>query len=271
MILDGKKVANHLADSLKYDVMHLKYNGIYPKLIVFTSSDPASQVYIRNKIKRAEEIGIEVETIKTNIAQDVWDVLKATDCPFIIQKPSNLFDNTEDLVLNTFKSRDADGFGSANLGDLLKDGVGTMPCTPFGIIDLLKAYDIPLEGCNVTIIGRSNIVGKPLAVLMSYYDANVTLCHSHTPFDKLIKHCKNADIVVSAVGKYNYLEGWKATDNQIVIDVGMNHVDDKLCGDFAPEAYANAYAYTPVPGGVGPMTVVELMRNVVAYYFNKVN
>lgn len=270
MILDGRKLANYIADKLKYDVAHLKYNNINPKLIVFTSSDPASQVYVRNKIKRAEEIGIEVETIKANIAKDVLDVLEATDCPFIIQKPSNLFDGTEDIILNTFKSRDADGFSSSNLGDLLKDGVGTMPCTPMGTIELLQHYEIPIEGRDVTIIGRSDIVGKPLAMMLTNYDANVTLCHSQTPFDKLIKHCKNADIVIFAVGKYNYLEGWKANNRQVVVDVGINHVDNELHGDFAKEAYENAFAYTPVPGGIGPMTVIELMRNVVAYYFNAI-
>ena len=270
MILDGEKAANRIADSLRIDVAHLKYNGIEPKLIVFTSSDPASQVYVRNKVRRAEEIGIKIEVVKADVANDVVTVLEQTDCPFIIQNPSNLFEGTEAMLLNQYHTRDADGFSSINMGNLLKEGMGIYPCTPYGIIELLDAYDIDILGKDITIIGRSDIVGKPLSVLLTYYNANVTMCHSKTPTDKLIRHCENADIVISAVGKHDYLKGWKAKGNQVVVDVGINHVDGKLCGDFTLDACANAYAYTPVPRGVGPMTVVELMRNVIIYYFNSI-
>lgn len=268
IILNGKKCADEIAKVLKERVNNLKAKGVNPKLIVFTSADSASQVYVRNKVKRGTEIGIEVITKQmssgSELALSIW---KEQKIPFIIQEPSDV--PTEDVVrcLNDATHRDVDGFSSNNLGKLLANSSCIKPCTPNGILTLLDEYGISVSGKNVVMIGRSNIVGKPMATMLTNANATVTLCHSKTPYDKLIQHCEMADIIISATGRVDVLKGWKAKPNQVLIDVGMNrNAEGKLCGDFSKETVENCYAYTPVPGGIGPMTVIELMRNTVEYW-----
>lgn len=268
IILDGKKCADKISKVLKERVDNLKATGVNPKLIVFTSSDPASQVYVRNKVKCGAEIGIEVITCSIydgySLVMEGW---KDKDVPFIIQEPSDVEPEDVAWFLNKEEHRDMDGFSSNNLGKLLTNSSCIKPCTPNGILTLLYEYGIHVNQKNVVMIGRSNIVGKPMASMLTNLNATVTLCHSKTSYDKLIQHCEIADIIISATGQTDVLNGWKAKPNQTLIDVGMNRDENgKLCGDFSKETIENCYAYTPVPGGVGVMTVIELMRNTVEYW-----
>ena len=267
MVLDGKEVSNFITKQLKEEVSNLKKKGRNLELIVFTSNDKASEVYVKNKVKKGEELGINVRPIFANSYGTVCSVIHDTTSPFIIQEPSLISKENINQILNLFSHRDVDGFGSDNLGKLFKGLEYISPCTPKGIISLFKFYKIPLISRKITVIGRSNIVGRPLAALLEHEDAIVTLCHSKTFKNQLHNICDDSDIIISATGQKDVLNGWKAKSNQILIDVGMNrNKDGKLCGDFSKETVESCYAYTPVPGGVGPMTVISLMENVVDYY-----
>ena len=283
IILDGKKVANEIAEDLKKRCEILKANHIFPKLIIFTNTDDASKVYVRNKVKRCEEIGIEAITNPISKFEDFNIASKDYDCcetPYILQEPSNLtkFQNT--VFVDQYYHTDVDGFSASNLGKLFKneekDGLTHFKaCTPKGIITLLDYYNIPIEGQKVVIIGRSNIVGRPMAAMMLNRNATVSVCHSKTPKNIFDDEISTADIIISAVGKAKMLSDYSPWvyqykfANKILIDVGMNRDENgKLCGDICKEAIEHCYAYTPVPGGVGPMTVISLCENVIEFYEN---
>ena len=283
IILDGKKVANEIAEDLKKRCEILKANHIFPKLIIFTNTDDASKVYVRNKVKRCEEIGIKAVTYPISKFEDFNIADKDCDCcetPYILQEPSNLtkFQNT--VFVDQYYHTDVDGFSASNLGKLFKneekDGLTYFKaCTPKGIITLLDYYNIPIEGQKVLILGRSNIVGRPMAAMMLNRDATVSVCHSKTPENIFDDEISTADIIISAVGKVNMLSDYSPWFYQykfakkILIDVGMNRDENgKLCGDICKKALEHCYAYTPVPGGVGPMTVISLCENVIEFYEN---
>ena len=283
IILDGKKVANEIAEDLKKRCEILKANHIFPKLIIFTNTDDASKVYVRNKVKRCEEIGIEAITNPISKFEDFNIASKDYDCcetPYILQEPSNLtkFQNT--VFVDQYYHTDVDGFSASNLGKLFKneekDGLTHFKaCTPKGIITLLDYYNIPIEGQKVVILGRSNIVGRPMAAMMLNRNATVSVCHSKTPKNIFDDEISTADIIISAVGKAKMLSDYSPWvyqykfANKILIDVGMNRDENgKLCGDICKEAIEHCYAYTPVPGGVGPMTVISLCENVIEFYEN---
>ena len=283
IILDGKKIANEIAEDLKKRCEILKANHIFPKLIIFTNTDDASKVYVRNKVKRCEEIGIEAITYPISKFEDFNIAAKDYDfceTPYILQEPSNLtkFQNT--VFVDQYYHTDVDGFSASNLGKLFKneekDGlIYFKACTPKGIITLLDYYNIPIEGQKVVILGRSNIVGRPMAAMMLNRNATVSVCHSKTPENIFDDEISTADIIISAVGKANMLSDYSPWvyqykfANKILIDVGMNRDENgKLCGDFCKEAIEHCYAYTPVPGGVGPMTVISLCENVIEFYEN---
>lgn len=283
IILDGKKVANEIAEDLKKRCEILKANHIFPKLIIFTNTDDASKVYVRNKVKRCEEIGIEVLTYPISQFEDFDWFSKKYDfenIPYILQEPSNLTKFQNAIFIDQYYQTDVDGFSASNLGKLFKneekDGLTYFKaCTPKGIITLLDYYNIPIEGRKVVILGRSNIVGRPMAAMMLNRDATVTICHSKTPKYTLDEEVMSADIIVSAVGKLNMLSGYRDYiyernfKKKILVDVGMNRDNDgKLCGDICKKAIEHCYAYTPVPGGVGPMTVISLCENVIEFYEN---
>ena len=283
IVLDGKKVANEIAEDLKKRCEILKANHIFPKLIIFTNTDDASKVYVRNKIKRCEEIGIEAITYPISQFEDFDWFSKKYDfenIPYILQEPSNLTKFQNAIFIDQYYQTDVDGFSASNLGKLFKneekDGLTYFKaCTPKGIITLLDYYNIPIEGRKVVILGRSNIVGRPMAAMMLNRDATVTICHSKTPKYTLDEEVMSADIIVSAVGKLNMLSGYRDYiyernfKKKILVDVGMNRDNDgKLCGDICKEAIEHCYAYTPVPGGVGPMTVISLCENVIEFYEN---
>ena len=283
IILDGKKVANEIAEDLKKRCEILKANHIFPKLIIFTNTDDASKVYVRNKVKRCEEIGIEVLTYPISQFEDFDWFSKKYDfenIPYILQEPSNLTKFQNAIFIDQYYQTDVDGFSASNLGKLFKneekDGLTYFKaCTPKGIITLLDYYNIPIEGRKVVILGRSNIVGRPMAAMMLNRDATVSICHTKTQQMVFDEEVWSADIIVSAVGKTGMLSGYTSSfyerifPHKTLIDVGMNRDENgKLCGDIYKEAIEHCYAYTPVPGGVGPMTVISLCENVIEFYEN---
>ena len=283
IILDGKKVANEIAEDLKKRCEILKANHIFPKLIIFTNTDDASKVYVRNKVKRCEEIGIEVLTYPISQFEDFDWFSKKYDfenIPYILQEPSNLTKFQNAIFIDQYYQTDVDGFSASNLGKLFKneekDGLTYFKaCTPKGIITLLDYYNIPIEGRKVVILGRSSIVGRPMAATMLNRDATVSICHTKTQQMVFDEEVWSADIIVSAVGKTGMLSGYTSSfyerifSHKTLIDVGMNRDENgKLCGDICKEAIEHCYAYTPVPGGVGPMTVISLCENVIEFYEN---
>lgn len=279
IILDGKALADKICLGLKNRADKLKAAGITPRLTIVTSGDDAaSKVYVRNKVRRAEEIGIEADVVHFDSVcrQDVIE-LDMKNCPIIYQMP--MTGTVTSLDLDTFVNPDldVDGFVSSDNVAALASGRQPLncPCTPKGVLRLLSEYEIPLEGKSICIIGRSNIVGRPLARMMEQAGATVTLCHSKTPESLLYDCAAVANIVVAATGYRNVLsyDTMKKYDahywlgEQVFIDVGMNRDENgKLCGDIDPAIFERCKAYTPVPGGVGPMTVAMLMENVIECY-----
>lgn len=274
MILDGKLVADAIKFQLKNEIDDAIARGCRaPNLIIYTvGEDPASKVYVRNKIKACEEVGIKVEhfVTKPNITSDQlkeliqWDNEAPRRDGIMVQLPLPDGFDERGIIDAIDPSKDVDGLTTTNIGKLRSGQLCFQPCTARGVIDLLDYYEIGLDGKNVTIIGRSNIVGKPLADLMMARGATVTQCHSRT--SDLTYHCMSADIVVSAIGKPKFVNKnyvWANTD--VIIDVGINRDENgKLCGDVDFDSVKDKVGYiTPVPGGVGPMTVAELLRNTV--------
>lgn len=272
MILDGKIVAADIKQRLKEEIEQRTSDGTRPPRLVIISvgDDPASKVYVRNKMKAAEEIGIKVShfaMVEDVEAEYVIDIIKKfDDCDVVdgimvqLPLPSHL---DERAIIDTIDSaKDVDGLTTTNIGRLRSGQPCIKPCTAAGVMDLLKYYNIDVEGRNVTILGRSNIVGKPLADLMMAAGATVTQCHSKT--EDIAYHCCT-DIVVSAIGKPKFIGIDEVWTDTTVIDVGINRDENgKLCGDVDFEAVKDRCEHiTPVPGGVGPMTVAELMKNTI--------
>ena len=278
MILDGKVVAASIKEQLKEEIdAAVASGGRRPKLVIISvGDDPASKVYVRNKMKAAEEVGIEVEHTSyfdsidgqdlVNVICDYNDNSKVDGIMVQLPLPPHL---DERAIIDAIDpAKDVDGLTTTNIGRLRSGQPCLKPCTAAGIIDLLKYYNIRLDGKDVTIIGRSNIVGKPLADMMMAAGATVTQCHSRTY--SLASHTLHADIVVSAVGKPKFLCDEFLNPGQVIIDVGINRDENgKLCGDVDSHFLdPEDYSVTPVPGGVGPMTVAELMKNVVLAWRN---
>ena len=277
IILDGKKVADEICKGLKERVNRLVKIGVHPYLnIIVANKDKASLLYVQKKQKVADNIGIKTkvfayedfEYINYLKYEDV--LISKKQVPTITEMP---IQNTHFVyrLFNDFPSIDVDGFSLIHMGHLLTDTYFSYcPCTPKGIMRLLDTYNIPIEGKNVTILGRSNIVGRPLSAMMLNKNATVTVCHTNTPIFVMKQHCINADIIVSATGIPNLVTKDMVSQNAVVIDAGMNrNAEGKLCGDVDFENVAPICSYiTPVPKGVGPMTVAMLMENVVVYYEN---
>ena len=277
--MDGKALADKICLELKARCDTLKARNFTPKLtIITTGEDSASKVYVRNKVKRCEEIGIEADVQhfdKLNYI-DIDDIIGFIKNPIIVQEPITGNVTHAYVAGKLFALNDVDGFSNLNMA-LLATGEKPYhrPCTPSGVMRLLEEYNISLEGKNALVIGRSNIVGRPMAMMLEHAGCTVTVAHSKTGSNMLLTLFAQADIVVSAVGKKDIislhdLEGWDSgLENKILIDVGMNRDENgKLCGDFSEELKQKAAYYTPVPGGVGAMTVAMLMQNVIEYYEN---
>lgn len=269
-ILDGKAFATDYRLKLAEKVKNLKEtDNIVPGLaVVIIGEDPASQIYVRNKMKACEAAGIKSfnvvlpETITQSEAEE--EVKKLAENSevdgIIVQLPlPKKFDEKRILSLIPVE-KDVDGLSSENLGKLLKGEDSLISCTPYGIIELLKGYGVKFAGKTAVVLGRSNMVGKPVAALLLRENATVTVCHSKT--ENIALYTKTADILVAAIGKAKFVTADMVKDGAIVVDVGINRIDGKIYGDVDYESVKDKCSLiTPVPGGVGPMTVTMLLQN----------
>lgn len=271
-IINGKKLAKEIREDLKIKCEELKERGIKPKLaVIMVGDDRASQVYIRNKSKVCDEIGIEFEEhlLDADIEQKVLiDLIEKLNQDknihgILLQSPIPKHLDINEAFRTIAPEKDVDGFNPLNVGKMCLNQETFVSCTPYGIMKMFEAYDIDLTGKNVTIIGRSNIVGKPLIQCCLNKNATVTVCHSKTK--DLKQHTQNADVVIAAIGKSKFVTSDMIKPGAVVIDVGINRSEDgNITGDVDFESVYNKASYiTPVPGGVGPMTIAMLMNNVI--------
>lgn len=270
-LIDGKATAASIRAELKVrsEEFEKKYGRKIGLAVVLVGQDPASQVYVRNKIKGCEEAGIrsfahylpetssqeEVEELVSALAEDenVHGIL--------VQLPLPRGLDADKILAKIPAAKDVDGFCAENIGKLALRERGTVACTPLGVMELLKRYHIPTAGKNAVVVGRSNIVGRPMALLLINADATVTVCHSRT--ENLKAECLRADILVAAIGKAKFITADMVKEGAVVIDVGMDRDENgKLCGDVDFQSVKDKASYlTPVPGGVGPMTIAMLLSN----------
>ena len=272
MIINGKEVAQKIRNDLKEEVAGLRKKGIIPKLaVIMIGNNKASEVYVRNKSKACNEIGIEFEEFlkEEDITQkDLIDLIdqlnhRSDIHGILLQSPIPAHLNEREAFDKIDVKKDVDGFNPINVGKLTIGEDGFVSCTPYGIIKLLDEYHIEIEGKRAVIIGRSNIVGKPVAQCLLNRNATVTICHSKT--QNIAEVVSQADIVIAALGKPKFVTENMIKDGAVVIDVGINRNNEgKLVGDVDFENVEKKASYiTPVPGGVGPMTIAMLMNNVV--------
>lgn len=272
IIIDGKKVSQEIKDEVKEKVAALKAKGIETTLAVIqVGNDPASTVYVGNKKKACEYTGIRSlayeipeETTEEELLELVHSLNGRDDVDgILVQLPLPKHIDEDRIIQAISPAKDVDGFHPQSVGALSIGEPGFVSCTPAGIIELLKRYNIQIDGKECVIIGRSNIVGKPVSMLLLRENGTVTVCHSHT--SDLKEVAKRADILVVAIGKAKFVTADYIKEGAAVIDVGMDRDENgKLCGDVDFEsAVEKAGAITPVPGGVGPMTIAMLMNNCV--------
>lgn len=270
-ILDGKAAAAEIKNELKNEVSALKTRGITVGLaVIIVEGDPASRIYVNNKKKDCAEIGIYSEEVclpndvsEEKLLEIIAGLNKRDDIHGILCQlplPSHIDEKKVILAIDPFK--DVDAFHPVNTGKIMTGNYVFLPCTPAGVMELIKRAGINAEGKDCVVIGRSNIVGKPQAMLLLHSNATVTICHSKTR--NLKEKVKNADIVVAAVGRPKLVTADMVKEGAVVIDVGMNRTEEGLCGDVDFDSVSKiAGAITPVPGGVGPMTRAMLMKNTV--------
>lgn len=272
LIIDGKRISQEIRDELKAQVADLKAQGIEGALAVIqVGADPASSVYVRNKKRACEYIGIRSESYELPEETTEAELLAlierlnadASVNGILCQLPVPAHMDENKIIRTIAPEKDVDGFHTQNVGALMVGQQGFVSCTPAGVIQLLKRSGIEIEGKHCVVVGRSNIVGKPMAMLMLRENATVTVCHSRTK--DLPAICRQADILIVAVGRPKMITVDYVREGAVVIDVGIHRQEDgKLCGDVDYDAVAPlASAITPVPGGVGPMTIAMLMNNCV--------
>ncbi len=271
-IIDGKELARSIRGEVKKEVDNLREKNVIPKLaVIMVGDNSASKVYVKNKSKACQECGVEFEEILLDANTSMETLLSIIDKlnertdinGILLQSPIPKDLNIQEAFERISYKKDVDGFNPVNVGKLMIGEDTFISCTPYGIIKMLEAYNIEIEGKHAVIIGRSNIVGKPLAQCLLRNNATVTICHSKTR--DISQITKTADILISAVGRVNMVTSEMVKEGAVVIDVGMNRNDDgKLVGDVDFEKVKEKASYiTPVPGGVGPMTIAMLMNNVV--------
>ncbi len=271
-IIDGKKIAQEIKDELREKVLALQEEGVSVSLAVIqVGDDPASSVYVNNKKKACAYIGIRSvayelaeETTEDELLSLIDELNRdASVNGILVQLPLPSHIREEQIIRAIDPKKDVDGFHPENVGRLVTGGKGFVSCTPAGIIQLLKRSGIAIRGKNCVVVGRSNIVGKPMALLMLREDATVTVAHSKT--QNLKELCRQADILIVAIGKPQYITADYVKEGAVVIDVGIHRGEGKkLCGDVNyDEVFPSVAAITPVPGGVGPMTIAMLMNNCV--------
>ena len=271
IILDGKSIKNQILDNIRLEVIKLKDK---PKLVVIqVGDDPASGVYVNQKKKMAEYVGYNFEHIKlpeSVLEDEVIEIIDKLNEEngvdgILVQMPLPNHLNSKIIQNRIIPSKDVDGLTDINTGKLVHNCASLISCTPKGIVDLLDAYKIEIRGKHAVIVGRSDLVGKPLVNLLLNRDATVSICHSKTK--DLSTITKLADILIIAIGKKEFIDESMIKDKSIVIDVGINRVDNKLYGDVKFDTVSKKASYiTPVPGGVGPMTIAELAKNVLCAY-----
>ena len=271
-IIDGKNLAKKVRLELKDEVIKLKDIGINPKLaVIMVGDDKASKVYVKNKSKACEEVGIQYEEHLLNADIEMDELLSIIDelnnrqdiHGILLQSPIPKHLDINKAFNRINYNKDVDGFNPINVGKLVIGQDTFISCTPFGVMKMFEECGIDIEGKNAVVIGRSNIVGKPLAQCLLSKNATVTICHSKT--ENINEITKKADIVIAALGKPEFLKADMIKDGAIVIDVGINRTDEgKITGDVDFDNVSKKASYiTPVPGGVGPMTIAMLMTNVV--------
>lgn len=272
VIIDGKELAKKIRANLKIECEELKKKNINSKLaVIMVGEDPASKVYVRNKSKACEDVGIEYEEYLLDVNTTQKELIELieklnndkTINGILLQSPipSNL--DVNEAFRTISPQKDVDGFNPINVGKLVLNQDTFVSCTPYGIMKMFEEYDIDLTGKNVVILGRSNIVGKPLIHCCLNKNATVTSCHSKT--QNIAQKAKEADVLISAIGKANFVTADMVKDGAVVIDVGINRLNNgKITGDVDFESVKEKASYiTPVPGGVGPMTIAMLMNNVI--------
>lgn len=272
-IIDGKLVSSYIRDGIREDVKKLRdESGIVPGLaVILVGEDPASQVYVRNKHKACLDVGINSVQIflpENTTEDELLSRIKELNSDdsihgILVQLPLPSHINEDKVILSISPEKDVDAFHPINVGRIMTGNYSYLPCTPAGVMTLLDYYKIDISGKNCVVIGRSNIVGKPMALLLLERNGTPTICHSRTVDLKEIT--READILVVAIGKANFIKGDDIKDGAVVVDVGINRLPDgKLAGDVDFESAKNKCSFiTPVPGGVGPMTITTLLRNTV--------
>lgn len=277
-LIDGKATAQAIRAELKEEASRFeretgKKIGL---AVIMVGDNPASQVYVRNKIKACEEVGIRsyAHYLPEHISQKELLALVSSLADdegvhgILVQLPLPKHLDEEAVLRAIPLEKDVDGFSAAHVGALALGGAGTVACTPLGVMELLKRYEIPVAGKRAVVVGRSAIVGRPMALLLLNADATVTICHSKTK--NLAEECRRADILIAAVGRAKLITADMVKEGAVVIDVGMNRDENGLCGDVDFENVKNKVSYlTPVPGGVGPMTIAMLLKNTVASAWRK--
>ncbi|HBG16125.1 MAG TPA: bifunctional methylenetetrahydrofolate dehydrogenase/methenyltetrahydrofolate cyclohydrolase FolD [Firmicutes bacterium] len=272
MILDGKAVAARIKREIRTEVERLKERGISPGLaVILVGEDPASLIYVRNKERNCQELGISSYLYRlaaTINRKELLELIKQLNNDpkingLLVQLPLPGHLQEEEVISVLAPEKDVDGFHPVNLGRLFRGEEGMVPCTPAGIMELIRESGVKIEGKECVVVGRSNIVGKPQLHLLLQEHGTVTICHSRTR--NLAEICRRADLLVVAVGQAGLINGQMVKPGAVVIDVGMNRLESgKLVGDVDYASVLNiAGAITPVPGGVGPMTIAMLMKNTV--------
>ncbi len=272
MIIDGKALAKEKRAEIAKQVEALKEKGVTPGLaVVLVGEDPASQIYVRNKHKACEEVGIYSRKITLPEETTEEEILKIIDelnndpeiDGILVQLPLPKHIDPDKVILSISPDKDVDGFHPVNAGRLLTGQDGFFPCTPLAVRELIKSAGVDVSGKEAVVVGRSNIVGKPVSMLLLRENATVTICHSKTK--DLADVCRRADILVAAVGRPEMITSDYVKEGAVVIDVGINRVGEKkVVGDVAFDEVKDKAAYiTPVPGGVGPMTITMLLYNTL--------
>lgn len=270
-VIYGKQLAEDLRQEMKQEVSDLHHRGIRPKLVVvIIGEDPASMSYVKGKQRASEKVGMDsdlIELSESTSEKELLDLISRlnqdeTVHGILVQLPVPDHISDQKIIEAIDPKKDVDGFHPENVGKMLTGQDTFFPCTPYGILVMLKRADIAVEGKHVVIIGRSNLVGKPVGQLLLNENATVTHCHSRTK--DLPSHTKKADILIVAAGKPSLISGEDIKEGAVVIDVGVNRVDGKLTGDVDFESAKEVASYiTPVPKGVGPMTITMLLHNTI--------
>ena len=281
LLLKGKAVSDAIRSKLEPRVKALKEDGIVPKLAaILVGDDPASRVYVRSKARAFEQLSCKSQTFTLDVDSSEVNILELIDRlnhddeihGILVHLPLPSHLDSKKILHSVSPNKDVDGFHPRNLGLLLEGNPSFIPCTPHGVLEILKFYNIPVSGRHAVIIGRSNIVGKPMFALLAQKfemgNATVTICHTGTK--DLIAHTKRADILIAAAGSPGIITGEMVRKGVDIVDVGINRVDDdsekgyKLVGDVETDSVMGiAHSVTPVPGGVGPMTIAMLLSNTV--------